>query len=125
GDIPKSGNQYYETNIEEWTKDNRDILVLRYKNINEKFQKELLKDLNNFKDKYYKLNLNKKNTEGFYCSQIIWYLYRDVSIKNNHKIDLDSNKGIIIFPYDFIQSKELKKVKINRIKKGRKNEKKN
>lgn len=124
GDIPKLGEKYYETNIEEWTKDNRDVIILRYKNIDEKFQKELLKDLNNYKNKYYKLNFNKNNTKGFYCSQIIWYLYKDVSIKNNNEIDLDSDRGIIVFPYDFIGSHQLKKVKIHRIKKGRNDEKK-
>lgn len=110
GDFPKLGKKYYEISLQEWLSDNRKVLVLRYKNINKKIQNEILKNIEKYKDKQYWIS-SKKSEESFYCSKFIWFVYKKSSEKEN--LDLDSNKGILVFPYDFIESDDLEIIEIN------------
>ena len=59
-------------------------------------------------DKYfgknYKISSNKMNTDGFYCSQYIWYIYYITAQEMGFELDLDSDGGNFVLPYDFINS---------------------
>ena len=54
--------------------------------------------------KYYKISSDKMNTDGFYCSQYIWYIYYITAQEMGFELDLDSDGGSFILPYDFINS---------------------
>ena len=103
-DYPKFGNKSYTTDIEYWLEEGRDILVLRYKDMNDEFKKRLVKNMEKYFGKYYKIHFNKLNTDGFYCSQYIWYIYYITAQEMGFELDLDSDGGSFVLPYDFINS---------------------
>lgn len=107
-DYPKFGKSSYQIDIDYWLEENRDILVLRYKNMNDFFRKKLIENIDKYSNKKYKIVFNKKNNDNFYCSQFIWYVYYKTAAELGFYLDLDSNKGLFIFPYDFINSQYLK-----------------
>ncbi len=110
-DYPKLGEKSYNIDVDLWLEENRDILILRYKNMNEIFEKKLVENLEKYSGKKYKIVFDKKNSDTFYCSQFIWFVYYITAQELGFNLDIDSNKGIIVFPYDFINSKELKIIK--------------
>ena len=107
-DYPKFLESSYEIDIESWLEENRDILILRYKDMNETFRKKLIENINKYSNKKYKIVFNRENDDGFYCSQFIWFVYYKTAQDLGFYLDLDSDKGLLIFPYDFINSEDLK-----------------
>ena len=103
-DYPKFWNKSYTIDIDYWLEEGRDILVLRYKDMNDEFKKRLIKNMEKYFGKDYKMHFNKLNTDGFYCSQYIWYIYYITAQEMDFELDLDSNGGNFVLPYDFINS---------------------
>lgn len=62
--------------------------------------------------------LNKENENGFYCSKFIWFIYKKTAEEFGIDLDIDCNKGWIVFPYDFINSESLIKINLYKTKKG-------
>ena len=62
--------------------------------------------------KSYRISSNRENTGAFYCSQYIWYVYYITAKEMGFELDLDSNGGNFVFPYDFINSPYLEIVNI-------------
>ena len=103
-DYPKLGNKSYTIDIDYWLEEGRDILVLRYKDMTDEFKKRLVKNMEKYFGKDYKIHFNKLNTDGFYCSQYIWYIYYITAQEMGFELDLDSDGGNFVLPYDFINS---------------------
>lgn len=108
-DYPKFGEKISVLNIENWLEEERNFIILRYKDMNEEFQKRLIAKLDYYIyiNRKYGISFDKRESEYFYCSQFIWYLYYETALELGIELDLDSNKGIFILPYDFIYSREL------------------
>ena len=87
-----------------WLEEGRDILVLRYKDMTDEFRKRLIKNMGKYFGKDYRISSDKMNTEGFYCSQYIWYIYYITAQEMGFELDLDSDGGPYVLPYDFINS---------------------
>lgn len=118
GDFPKFGKKYYEISIQDWLEKDRKVLVLRYKNNNLEFQKSLLKNIEKYKNSPYSFLLTKENDKGFYCSKFIWFIYKKTAEEFGMELDIDQNKGWIVFPYDFINSENLIKINLYKTKEG-------
>ena len=103
-DYPKFGNKSYTIDVEYWLEKGRDILVLRYKDMNDEFKKRLIKNMEKYFGKDYKISFDKLNTDGFYYSQYIWYVYYITAQEMGFELDLDSDGGNFVFPYDLINS---------------------
>ena len=103
-DYPKLGNKSYTIDIDYWLEEGRDILVLRYKDMTDEFKKRLIKNMEKYFGKDYKIHFNKLNTDGFYCSQYIWYIFYITAQEMGFELDLDSDGGNFVLPYDFINS---------------------
>ena len=112
-DYPKLGNKSYTIDIDYWLEKGRDILVLRYKDMNDEFKKRLVKNMEKYFGKNYKISSDKMNTDGFYCSQYIWYIYYITAQEMGFELDLDSDGGNFVLPYDFINSPYLEIVNQN------------
>ena len=110
-DYPKFGNKSYTIDISYWLEKGRDILVLRYKDMNEEFKKRLIKNMDKYFGKNYKISSDRLNTDGFYCSQYIWYIYYVTAKEMGLELDLDSDGGNYVLPYDFIDSPYLEIIK--------------
>lgn len=108
-DYPKLGERISLSDINLWLEKNRKFIVLRYKNMNSDFQNALISKLNYYinLNKKYSITFAKNQDEYFYCSQFIWYLYYQTGLKFGLSLNLDSDNGPFIFPYDFIFSNEL------------------
>ena len=103
-DYPKLGNKSYTIDIDYWLEEGRDILVLRYKDMTDEFKKRLVKNMGKYFGKDYRISSDKMNTDGFYCSQYIWYIYYITAQEMGFELDLDSDGGSFVLPYDFINS---------------------
>jgi len=103
-DYPKFWNKSYTIDIDYWLEEGRDILVLRYKDMTDEFRKRLIKNMGKYFGKDYRISSDKMNTEGFYCSQYIWYIYYITAQEMGFELDLDSDGGPYVLPYDFINS---------------------
>jgi hypothetical protein len=103
-DYPKFGNKSYTIDISYWLEKGRDILVLRYKDMDEEFKKRLVRNMEKYFGKNYKITTDRENIEGFYCSQYIWYVYYITAKEMGYDLDLDSDGGSFVMPYDFINS---------------------
>ncbi|MGL5355095.1 MAG: YiiX/YebB-like N1pC/P60 family cysteine hydrolase [Cetobacterium sp.] len=111
GDFPMPGKNYYTISVKAWLNEtNRKIVVLRYKGFNEEFKQKFLENIKLYGNGKYKTSFFKKNSTDFYCSKFIWFLYYKTALEMNYSLDLDSNKGLIIFPYDFLNSFDLEQI---------------
>lgn len=110
-DYPMIGETSYEVPITYWLERNRDIIILRYKYMTEKFLNRLLINIDKYQGYPYSLTFNKKKSNGFYCSQYIWFVYYITAKELGFHLDLDSNDGFLILPYDFYNSKYLINIK--------------
>lgn len=110
-DYPMLGEKYYELGLASWIEDDRDMIVLRLKNVNEDFKNKLIFNMELYSNFYYKISLNKKDNSGFYCSQYAWFVYYITAKEFNINLDLDSDGGFFVFPYDFLNSSYLEVVK--------------
>lgn len=106
-DYPKLGKKSYEVNINYWLQKDRKFLIMRYKNMDKRFKEQLLKNIEIYSKKPYRLSVKKTNDNGFYCSQFIWFVYFKTAQELGISLNLDANGGFVVFPYDFISSKEL------------------
>lgn len=109
GDYPELGVGYYEIDTYSWLFEDRKVMVLRYKNFDEKFKKLFVENLKKHTDKGYFIR-GKKNPNSFYCSKYIWYIYYITAKELGYELDLDSDGGFMVFPYDLIKSKELEQI---------------
>lgn len=109
GDYPKLGVGYYEVDTYSWLYEDREVMVLRYKHFDEKFKKLFIEKLKKYTDKGYFIS-GRKNTNSFYCSKYVWYIYYITAKELGYDLDLDSDGGFMVFPYDFIASKELDQI---------------
>lgn len=109
-EFPKLGTGMHIFHISDWARGKRKIVVLRFPDLSPEFKSALIENILKASDKNYKLVLNKKDDSGYYCSQFIWEIYYKTACQFNLNIDLDSDKGLVVFPYDFYNSKFLKEV---------------
>ncbi|MCS5420406.1 MULTISPECIES: hypothetical protein [Psychrilyobacter] len=109
GDYPKLGVGYYEIDTYSWLYEDRKVMVLRYKHFDEKFKKLFVENLKKHTDKGYFIS-SRKNTNSFYCSKYVWYIYYITAKELGYELDLDNDGGFMVFPYDFIGTEELEQV---------------
>ena len=109
GDYPQLGMGYYEIDTYSWLYEDRKVMVLRYKHFDEKFKNLFVKNLKKYTNKGYFIS-GRKDTDSFYCSKYVWYIYYITAKELGYDLDLDSDDGFMVFPYDFIGSKELEQI---------------
>jgi uncharacterized protein YycO len=109
-EFPKLGTGMHLLTLSDWAVGNREIIVLRLKNSSDEFSYALIENILQASDKKYKLVFNKKDNSGYYCSQFIWEIYYKTALQLGLNIDIDSDKGFAVFPYDFYGSSFLEEV---------------
>ena len=111
GDFPILGHEYYTAPVNWWLNEpDRKVIVLRYKEFNKEFEKQFLKNVKKYGNGSYNISFSKKSDKNFYCSKFVWFLYYKTAQDLGYELDLDSDKGLIVFPYDFLNSEYLKEV---------------
>lgn len=111
GDFPMPGKNYYTISVNAWLNEpSRKVIVLRYNGFNEAFKKQFLKNIQTFGYGKYRTSFFKSKESDFYCSKFVWFLFYKTAQDLGYDLDLDSNKGIFIFPYDFLESSDLTQI---------------
>ncbi len=102
GEYPKFGVGYSEVNIHRWLAQRKKVAVLRYTKLTPAFKAQFLKNLKNINHKDYGISLNKKNSDYFYCSSYVWYTYYKTALDLGYALNLDSDNGYFVMPYDIL-----------------------
>ncbi|MBC2851919.1 hypothetical protein H5J22_10975 [Cetobacterium sp. 8H] len=111
GDFPKLGQSYYTVDLNSWLNEpERHVVVLRYEHFDEKFKKKFLENVEIYGKGKYEISFSKKTSDNFYCSKFVWFLFYKTAQDLGYNLDLDSDGGFIVFPYDFLNSPFLKEV---------------
>lgn len=111
GDFPMPGSDYYTVNVRTWLNEpNRKVIVLRYPYFNQQFKEMFLKNVEKYGHGEYEFSFFKDSDNNFYCSKFVWFLFYKTAEDLGYNLDLDSDKGIFIFPYDFLNSENLEQV---------------
>ncbi|MEG0299999.1 hypothetical protein [Cetobacterium sp.] len=111
GDFPKLGEKYYTIDINSWLNEpERRVVVLRYEHFDESFKQKFLENIKLYGKGKYKMSFSKKTPNNFYCSKFVWFLFFKTAQDLGYNLDLDSDGGPIVFPYDFLKSPLLKEV---------------
>ncbi len=98
---PTSTLRYANINL--WANEGRSIIVLRPINsLSSEFYNTLFNNIEQSRGKKYGFVLKNSNSK-FYCSQFVWSMYHSAS----GILDLDSDDGITVWPYDILFSAEL------------------
>jgi uncharacterized protein YycO len=113
GDFPLPFLGYFETPYQDWLdEDKRKVVLLRYKNFTKEFEKQFFKNIEKMRKSKYIVTLNKESLDYTYCSKYIWGLFNETSKDLGYgELDLDRDGGLMVFPYDFLEVKNLEYVK--------------
>lgn len=106
GEYPAYGYGYIEIGLSDWLESSldRDIIVLRA-DLSENQKLNINNSVWNYSSSKYGVINKKMGTDEFYCSSFIWRVYYDLGI------DLDKEFKLLVMPYDFLETSELKKIK--------------
>lgn len=112
GDYPKLRVGYQEIGMYTWLMEPRSVVVLRYDGFSDKFREKFLVNAANSTDKSYWINFDKEDGENTYCSKYVWHLYLKTSKEMGIEIDIDSDGGVLVTPYDILNSGHFRQIKI-------------
>lgn len=111
GDFPMPGSDYYTISVRAWLNEpDRKVIVLRYPNFNQEFKEAFLKNVEKYGHGKYRTSFFKYNDTDFYCSKFVWFLFYKTAQDLGKNLDLDSDRGPIVFPYDFLNSQYLEQI---------------
>ncbi|WP_410207323.1 YiiX/YebB-like N1pC/P60 family cysteine hydrolase [Fusobacterium sp.] len=105
GEYPMIGEGFVQYPVFQWLDEDRKIAVLRYRYMTKEFSRRFLLNVKKYSDRDYKITLDKNNSNEFYCSQYVWFLYYHTAkeVKDPY-FDYDFKKNDkLILPYDLLE----------------------
>ncbi len=111
-EFPSYGKGYSESPLFFWYKLDRKIAVFRLKNIDDEFKKILFEEIDKTLNKKYGITFDKDFDKRLYCSQFIYLIFKRAGLKVNKNINLDSNGGRFVMPFDVMNSEFLENVEL-------------
>ena len=93
-----------------WQGIDRKISVFRLKGIDDNFKNALFEEINKTIYKPYGLTFNKNFDKRLYCSQFVYLVFKNAGKKVGRTVDLDSNGGGWVMPFDIMRSSLLENV---------------
>ncbi len=110
-EFPKIGAGFKNNPISNWYNEGRYVAVLRFSFLSPVFLNNIYQNINSAKSKPYGFS-HKESNSFYYCSQFIWKIF-NIKTEDAKIINLDSDSGITVWPYDILFSDELFQVKLN------------
>lgn len=114
GEYPRVGFGFFKREIYSWLErrtQGKQFSVLRFKNMSPDFEKALMENIIKYANKDY-IIASKTSDEGFYCSQFIWFLYYKTALDMGYSLDIDSDSGFVVTPYDLLSKEYFNKIEI-------------
>ncbi len=106
------GTGYSESPLYTILSRNNKVAVFRLKDITPELKEKLSIEIDKTKNKTYGLTLDKNFDKRLYCSQFVYIVYKNAGHEIGRNIDLDSDGGIWVMPFDIMESKLLKNIKL-------------
>lgn len=110
GDYTGTNSGYFEEDAYSWLYEDRKAMVLRYKGFDEKFKEAFEKNIKKYADRKFGPLGGRYSDTHFYCSKYVWYMFFITAKDLGYKLDLDTNDGFLVYPYDFIESEDLDQI---------------
>ena len=112
-EFPSFSIGYAESPIFAWYDEKRMVSVFRLKNIDDNFKNALFKEIDRTTTKTYGLTFNKNFDKRLYCSQFVYLVFKRAGIDVGRDVDLDSNGGRVVLPFDIMRSPLLENVDLD------------
>lgn len=112
-EFPGYFSGYQEVPIFTWSELDRKIAVFRLKDMNDEFKAELMKEIDLTINKKYGLTFDKDFDKRLYCSQFVYDVFKKAGETLGKNINLDSNGGGWVMPFDIMRSDLLENVILN------------
>lgn len=112
-EFPSFSIGYAESPIFAWYDEKRMVSVFRLKNIDDNFKNALFKEIDKTTTKTYGLTFNKNFDKRLYCSQFVYLVFKRAGIDVGRDVDLDSNGGKVVLPFDIMRSSLLENVDLD------------
>lgn len=109
-EFPSYSTGYSESPIYAWQDLTRKIAIFRLKNIDDNFKNELFKEMDKTIRKPYGLTFDKNFDKRLYCSQFVYLVFKNAGNNLGQNIDLDSNGGGWVMPFDIMYSPLLENI---------------
>ena len=112
-EFPSYSIGYSESPIFTLQTSDRKIAIFRLKDIDDNFKKALFEEIDKTVTKPYGLTLDKNFDKRLYCSQFVYLVFKKAGITVNREIDLDSDGGLWVMPFDIMDSPLLENVSLS------------
>ena len=112
-EFPSFSIGYAESPIFAWYDEKRMVSVFRLKNIDDNFKNALFKEIDRTTTKTYGLTFDKNFDKRLYCSQFVYLVFKRAGIDVGRDVDLDSNGGRVVLPFDIMRSPLLENVDLD------------
>jgi len=111
-EFPSYSAGYSESPLYAWQNINRKVAIFRLKGIDNKFKAALFKEIDETTTKPYGLTFHKNFDKRLYCSQFIYIVFKKAGEKVGREVNLDSNGGGWVMPFDIMDSPLLENISI-------------
>ena len=111
-EFPSYSAGYSESPIYAWQNINRKVAIFRLKGIDDKFKSVLFKEINETITKPYGITFHKNFDKRLYCSQFVYLVFKRAGEKTGREVNLDSNSGGWVMPFDIMDSDLLENVSL-------------
>lgn len=101
---------YQEVPLFSWADLERKISIFRLKGIDDEFKAELMKEIDLTVNKKYGITFDKDFDKRLYCSQFVYDVFKKAGQSTGKEIDLDSDGGNWVMPFDIMRSDLLENV---------------
>ena len=111
-EFPSYSAGYSESPLYVWQTLNRKIAIFRLKGIDDKFKAALFKEIDETTTKPYGITFHKNFDKRLYCSQFIYIVFKKAGEKIGREVNLDSNGGGWVMPFDIMDSPLLENISL-------------
>ena len=103
-EFPGYFSGYQEVPLFTWADLDREVAIFRLKGIDDNFRAELMKEIELTINKKYGITFDKNFDKRLYCSQFIYDVFKKAGKTTGREIDLDSDGGSWVMPFDIMRS---------------------
>ena len=103
-EFPGYFSGYQEVPLFTWADLDREVAIFRLKGIDDNFRAELMKEIELTINKKYGITFDKNFDKRLYCSQFVYDVFKKAGKTTGREIDLDSDGGSWVMPFDIMRS---------------------